>query len=113
MNKYIAVHTYKTTPEETWKLLGETANAIALAMDAGKTPAGCLKTWKVTDQGSYIDGEKSGELRLSDLNLADWDHYSIRIGVKDDADFVGGFNLFGRSFGNYEQDVVLRVEQKD
>jgi predicted transcriptional regulator len=37
----------------------------------------------------------------------------VRIGVKDDAENRGGFNLFGRTFGNYEQDVVLRVELKD
>lgn len=45
MNKYIAVHTYKTTPEETWQVLGEVANQMALAMDAGETAARCLKTW--------------------------------------------------------------------
>jgi len=30
MKKYIALHTYKTTPEQTWKLLGEVANDLAL-----------------------------------------------------------------------------------
>ncbi len=51
MKKYIAVHTYKTTPEQTWTKLGEVANELALAMDAGKTPARCLKTWNPFPQG--------------------------------------------------------------
>jgi hypothetical protein len=51
MKKFIALHTYKTTPEQTWKLLGEVANDLAIAMDAGKTPARCLKTWNPFSQG--------------------------------------------------------------
>ena len=51
MKKYIAVHTYKTTPEQTWKLIGEVANDIAIAMDDGKTPARCLKTWNPLAHG--------------------------------------------------------------
>jgi hypothetical protein len=51
MKKYIALHTYKTTPEQTWKLLGEVANDLALAMDEGKTPARCLKTWNPFPHG--------------------------------------------------------------
>ena len=34
---------------------------------------------------------------------------SIRIGNKDDAENKGGFNLFGRSFGDYAQDIILTL----
>jgi hypothetical protein len=34
----------------------------------------------------------------------------VRLGVRPEADFVGGINLFGREFGNYPQDVELRIE---
>ncbi len=30
-----------------------------------------------------------------------------RIGNKPDAEYVGGFNLFGEKFGDYEQNLVL------
>jgi predicted transcriptional regulator len=33
----------------------------------------------------------------------------VRIGVKADARYVGGLNIFGRHFGNYPQDIVLRL----
>ena len=51
MNKYMAVHTYKTTGEETWAKLGEIAPDLALAMEQGKTPARCLTTWNPFTHG--------------------------------------------------------------
>jgi hypothetical protein len=35
---------------------------------------------------------------------------TVRVGVKADALHVGGINLFGSSFGNYPQDLTLRLE---
>jgi predicted transcriptional regulator len=29
--------------------------------------------------------------------------------VKDDAKHIGGINIFGRQFGNYPQDIVMRL----
>jgi len=74
---------------------------------------GFLKTWLVTDSGSFVDGVRTEDMTLADLELGPCEFYSVRIGVKEDAEFAGGFNLFGRTFGNYEQDVVLRLELKD
>lgn len=34
--------------------------------------------------------------------------FSVRIGVKEDAANVGGVNLFGQGFGNYDQERVVR-----
>ena len=51
MNKYMAVHTYKTTGEETWAKLAEIAPDFALAMEQGKTPARCLTTWNPFTHG--------------------------------------------------------------
>lgn len=69
---------------------------------------GHLKVWRVTSEGSFIDG-----LRLSDVSLDDLDLsgpvVSLRIGVKPDARNVGGLNLFGEHFGNYPQDLVLTL----
>jgi predicted transcriptional regulator len=32
------------------------------------------------------------------------------MGLKERAEHMGGVNLFGRKFGNYEHDLVLRIE---
>jgi len=37
-------------------------------------------------------------------------YVAVRIGNKPDAHYVGGFNLFGKHFGDYDQDIILTVE---
>ena len=34
----------------------------------------------------------------------------LKIGNKEDAQYVGGFNLFGKKFGDYPQDLVMSLE---
>ena len=34
----------------------------------------------------------------------------MMIGNKEDAKYAGGFNLFGRTFGDYEQDILMELE---
>jgi len=36
----------------------------------------------------------------------------VAIGVEEGARHVGGLNLFGRGFGNYPQDLVLRMRHR-
>jgi predicted transcriptional regulator len=78
--------------------------------DLKNTQFGFLKTWRVTREGSFIDGVASGPSILADIDVDGCDYFLVRIGIKDEADYNGGFNLFGRSFGNYEQDIVFRIE---
>lgn len=35
-------------------------------------------------------------------------YVSLKIGVSPDADHVGGMNLFGKYFGDYPQDIVMK-----
>lgn len=70
---------------------------------------GKLKSWTISMNGTFIDG-----IRISDVTLADLDldnHHSIRmrIGIADEAKRPGGLNIFGRGFGNYDQDIVMRL----
>jgi predicted transcriptional regulator len=70
---------------------------------------GLLKTWIVTEEGSFVDGEKISEVTLRDLHIEEHSSIKVRIGIKDDAQNVGGVNIFGRGFGNYDRDIVLRL----
>lgn len=70
---------------------------------------GMLKVWRVNLDGSWIDGVASRDVTLKDLNIGGERSLDVTIGVKPDANHVGGLNLFGRSFGNYPQDLVLRM----
>lgn len=73
------------------------------------TQYGMLKIWSVDAEGSYVDGSPVSDVTIADLMLAPHHPIIVRIGVKPDAEHIGGFNLFGRGFGNYEQDLVLRL----
>jgi predicted transcriptional regulator len=71
---------------------------------------GVLKRWRVTSRGTTIDGIELSGVDLEALGLRSREPVVVRIGVRPDAENVGGLNLFGRSFGNYPQDVGLRLE---
>lgn len=70
---------------------------------------GLLKVWKVTQSGSYVDGIQVSSVTLKDLHLDEFPWITVRIGIKDDAANVGGLNVFGRKFGNYPQDILMRL----
>jgi predicted transcriptional regulator len=70
---------------------------------------GLNKVWSVTEEGSYIDGVPISPVTIADLKLADHHSVKVKIGIKEDAEYVGGLNIFGRGFGNYDRDIVLRM----
>lgn len=73
------------------------------------TQYGLLKVWSVDETGAYIDGTALSETAIGDIRVAPRQPVTVRIGVNPDAEHVGGFNLFGRGFGNYDQDLILRL----
>jgi predicted transcriptional regulator len=70
---------------------------------------GQLKVWRINGEGTKIDGLDLSRTRIEDLKIEDNPFVSVRIGVKPDAEHVGGLNIFGRHFGNYPQDIILRI----
>ena len=73
---------------------------------------GLLKVWRVTPNGSYVDGVKVSKVNLNQLSLQPGEPILMRIGIKETASNIGGINLVGRKFGNYPQDIVLRQHFK-
>lgn len=71
---------------------------------------GKLKSFRINGTGTYVDGMKISPVSLKDLDLDTHHSIRLRIGVKEDAKHPGGINIFGRGFGNYDQDIVLRIE---
>jgi predicted transcriptional regulator len=70
---------------------------------------GKLKNWRINGEGTYVDGVQISNVTLADIAVDDHRSIRMRIGVKDDAEHPGGINVFGRGFGNYDQDIVLRI----
>jgi predicted transcriptional regulator len=73
---------------------------------------GLLKVWQVNGRGGWVDGIRVSDVTVADLGVAAKPYVSLRIGVKPDARHVGGVNLFGRNFGNYPQDLVVRLKYR-
>lgn len=88
-------HRGKFTPD-WWKLRG--------------SQYGVLKSFRVTEGGTFIDGVRVSDTNLDDLDLLQHRSIRLRIEVPDTAEHPGGINIFGRGFGNYDQDIVLRVK---
>ncbi len=74
---------------------------------SGRTQYGELTIWEITRKGAYINNNKVGALTIDELGIMDSHRINVRIGNKEDAKNVGGFNLFGKEFGDYKQDIVM------
>lgn len=73
------------------------------------TQYGLLKTWKVDHSGSYLDDVSISNVKLDELQLQQSKLVTLRIGIKPDAEHVGGVNIFGKQFGDYDQDIIMRI----
>ncbi len=74
------------------------------------TQFGFLKSWRVTEEQSYIDGVPAEGTTIEQLKLEDDYRITVRFGIKEDAFCQGGLNIFGESFGNYATGVKLQIE---
>ncbi len=70
---------------------------------------GRLTTWRITAEGCFVDGVKVSAVTLADLDLPSHHSIRLRIGIDEDARHPGGVNIFGRGFGNYDQDILMRI----
>ncbi len=97
----------------TWTSPGdfgsERGNLTPLWWEEWNSQYGLLKMWKVTQEGAYVDGVTVSAVTVDALNIDVGQYISMRIGIKEDATRIGGINIFGRYFGNYPQDIVMRL----
>jgi predicted transcriptional regulator len=70
---------------------------------------GKLTTWKISEDGSFLGGARLSDVTLEQLDLASHHSLRVKIGIDDDAKHPGGVNIFGRGFGNYDQDILMRI----
>jgi predicted transcriptional regulator len=78
-----------------------------------RTQHGVLKVWAADARGCYVDGALVSERKAQEIPLEAGGSIVVRIGFRPDAANVGGFNLFGHRFGNYEQGILLRLHYLD
>lgn len=73
------------------------------------TQHGLLKNILVNEEGSYIDGIRMSDVTINDLNLVFGQETIFRIANYEDARNVGGVSIFGKNFGNYNQDIKVII----
>lgn len=70
---------------------------------------GHLVRWQVSAEGSFIDGTRVSGISLDDVDIEEHSSIRLRIGIDEAARHPGGVNIFGRGFGNHDQDILLRL----
>ncbi|MDR1570766.1 MAG: helix-turn-helix domain-containing protein [Oscillospiraceae bacterium] len=73
------------------------------------TQFGLLTTWKITREGSLLNGLPVSSAAIADLRLAKLPYIAVKIGVAAQAENVGGMTLFGKEFGDFPQNLVMRI----
>ncbi|MEK3882011.1 ArsR family transcriptional regulator [Paenibacillus sp. PL2-23] len=68
---------------------------------------GVLKVLRINQKGTFVDGERISDVALRDLQL-DTTYWTFSIHPEDSAPGRGGLTLFGKGFGHYDQDLVVR-----
>lgn len=75
---------------------------------ADNTQYGQLLNISLSDDGVKINGSRyASAVKLSDLKFDKTNYTEIAFGNKDTALNPGGFNIFGRMFGDHPQDITL------
>jgi predicted transcriptional regulator len=70
-----------------------------------------LIEWSVEHDRSRINGEICSDVSLGKLKLTPDEPIVVRFEVKPDALNRGGMNLFGKHFGNFQQDIKLTLSR--
>lgn len=77
----------------------------------GFSQYGLLKTLTVDDTGSYIDDQRISDVTIGDLQLTGSQFY-VRFSVEEDANPAGGLTIYGKCYGDYDQDIIVTTYYK-
>ena len=77
------------------------------------TQYGRLVTFFIRKDGVYFDDTNvNPSVKISNLHLKSGNKLTLKIGNKADTKHPGGFNIFGKDFGDYPIDITLIARQK-
>jgi predicted transcriptional regulator len=74
---------------------------------------GMLKLIRINREGSYIDGCRISDVTLDDIGLDYKSDIRLRIAVGPKSRNKNGLTIYGKNFGNYNQDLLVRVLYTD
>lgn len=70
---------------------------------------GLLKILVINKKGTFIDGLKVSDVSMEDFHFDHRSTIKLKMEVEEQAKHVGGLTIFGKNFGNYNQDISVRI----
>ena len=70
---------------------------------------GMLKMLVINHKGTFIDGIKISDVTIDQFKLTSKSSLKLKLEVPDHAEHVGGLTIFGKGFGNYNQDINVKL----
>ncbi|RKI94284.1 winged helix-turn-helix transcriptional regulator [Parablautia intestinalis] len=70
---------------------------------------GLLKNLVINEKGTFIDGLQVSDVSIKEFHLDYKSTIKLKLAVEEDAEHVGGLTIFGRNFGNYNQDISVHM----
>ncbi len=74
---------------------------------------GMLKLIRINGEGSFIDGCRISDVNLSQIALNYKSDIRFKLAVDEKSKNKRGLTVFGKHFGNYNQDILIRVLYRD
>ncbi len=73
------------------------------------TQYGKLYSVLIDNEGCYVDNKRTSNENLKSLKIDENEYISFKIGVKESSEYVGGINLFGNRFGDFDQNIEMTL----
>ena len=70
---------------------------------------GLLKMLVIIREGTFVDGLKISDVDIERFHLDYKSSIRFKLQVEESARNIGGITIFGRGFGNYNQDIKVRI----
>ena len=92
---------------------GRAGNYSPAYWPVNATQYGLLYKISISKNGCSLNSQPvNSEITIDDFLGSSSDRLELKIGIKDDAEHQGGLNLFGREFGDYPQDILMKFKQR-
>ena len=70
---------------------------------------GLLKLLVINKKGTFVDGLKISDVTIDQFNLDYRSSIRFKLAVDENSKHKGGLTLFGKSFGNYSQNINISI----
>ena len=98
-----------------WQSSGDFGNRRGLAYPTnskwkmGSTQYGIMVHLEINQEGIFINRMKYADITIDAFHIMDLSYVKIRLGNQHDATHIGGLNIFGKHFGDYNQDILMTI----